>query len=332
MKTTTIQKKASKPTRSSASTRSSKSNPSAKCSVLPNAKPNASLAVKLVTLVVILLPLVGLIAAIASVWGWGFTWVELVTLVVMYALTGFGITIGYHRLFTHRSFEAVRPVKFILGALGSMSVEGPLLKWVAVHRQHHHHSDKEHDPHSPHHHGGGVWGVLCGFAHAHLGWMFKADHPGLFNYVRDLQSDRLVRVVSKLFGLWVLLGLLIPAAIGGLITGSWSGALLGFLWGGLARIFLVHHVTWSVNSVCHMWGGQPYDSKDDSRNNAVCGILALGEGWHNNHHAFPTSARHGLAWWQIDFSYMVIYIMKKMHLAWHVRVPSPDAMARKAIA
>ncbi|HYO09557.1 MAG TPA: fatty acid desaturase [Tepidisphaeraceae bacterium] len=290
----------------------------------------ASLAVKIVNLLAVLIPFVGLVAAIALHWGLGFGWVPLAILFVMYLLTTVGITVGFHRLFTHRAFETNRAVKFIFGVLGSMAVQGPLFQWVATHRRHHQHSDTEEDPHSPHAAGSGVAGVLKGLWHAHIGWMFRADAPDLFRYVADLQKDGLLRKVSALFPVWVIAGLLIPALLGGLLTLSWSGALLGFLWGGLARIFLVHHVTWSINSVCHLWGSRPFKSHDESRNNFVFGVLAMGEGWHNNHHAFPTSARHGLRWWEIDVSYWIIRGMEAVRLAYNVKVPSEHMMAIKS--
>jgi stearoyl-CoA desaturase (delta-9 desaturase) len=286
---------------------------------------------QIVTMVAVLVPFLGLIAAIIGLWGWAFTWVELLLLLVMYLATGLGITVGYHRLFAHRSFEAVRPVKFALAVLGAMSVQGPLLKWVAIHRRHHQHSDRAEDPHSPNRFGGGVRGVLVGFWHAQIGWMFTEDHPNLSRYVRDLQTDRLLRAVSRLFGVWVLLGLLIPTALGGLLMGTWTGALLGFLWGGLTRIFLVHHVTWSINSICHLWGRRPFRSQDQSRNNFICGVLALGEGWHNNHHAFPASARHGLRWWELDLSFIVIRFLELLGLAWRIKLPSPEKMAIRRV-
>jgi stearoyl-CoA desaturase (delta-9 desaturase) len=242
-----------------------------------------------------------------------------------YFLTAIGITVGYHRLVTHRSFETNRVVQFLLAAFGSMAAEGPLLQWVAVHRRHHQHSDTHDDPHSPHHQGKGFFGLVRGFWFAHLGWIFKPSPPDLSRYVKDLRQSALLRQVSMLFPVWVALGLLIPAILGGLITGTWTGALLGLVWGGLARIFLVHHVTWSVNSVCHMWGGRPFRGADHSRNNLLFGILALGEGWHNNHHAFPSSARHGLRWWQVDMSYWFIRALSWLGLAWKVRVPGTGA-------
>jgi stearoyl-CoA desaturase (delta-9 desaturase) len=266
----------------------------------------------------VLLPFLGLVAGVVFLWGRGFRWVELGLLLGMYVVTILGVTVGFHRLFTHRAFETNRVVQFVLAALGSMAVEGPLLKWVALHRCHHQHSDRPGDPHSPHH---GGRGLLRGFWHAHLGWMFRGDAPGLERYVKDLRQSCLLRAVSATFPLWVVAGLLLPAALGGLLTATWTGALLGFVWGGLVRVLLVHHLSWSVNSVCHLWGGRPFPSHDHSRNNFLFGVLALGEGWHNNHHAFPTSARHGLRWWQIDISYWCIRALAACGLAWNVNLP-----------
>lgn len=282
-----------------------------------------------VYLTFIIVPFLGLIAAIVLLWPLGFSWVHLALLFVMYVLTGLGITVGYHRLFTHKSFETSPIVTFIIGVLGSMAAQGPILHWVAMHRAHHQHSDSEHDPHSPHFHGNGVIGVVRGFFHAHLGWMWNTKRPDFERYTPDLLKDPVVRAVSKTFPLWVFLGIAIPGVIAALVTWSWWGLLLGLIWGGLARIFLVHHVTWSVNSVCHIWGTRPFDSHDESRNNAICGVLAFGEGWHNNHHAFPTSARHGLRWWEFDSSYLVIRILALLGLARNIRVPAPERIAAK---
>jgi len=285
------------------------------------ARQPISLSARLITLVVIIAPFLGLLAGIVFLWDRGFSWVELGLLVGMYVLTGLGITVGFHRLFTHRAFETHGAVQFILAALGSMAVEAPLLKWVAVHRLHHRHSDREEDPHSPHYQGDGFLGLVRGAWHAHLGWVFKPETPNLDRYVRDLLQSRALRCAHALFPLWIVVSLLIPTVLGGVLTGSWMGAVFGLIWGGLVRIFLVHHVTWSVNSACHLWGRQPYRSSDHSRNNFLFGILALGEGWHNNHHAFPTSARHGLRWWEIDVSYLVIRALALVGLAWKVKLP-----------
>jgi stearoyl-CoA desaturase (delta-9 desaturase) len=284
---------------------------------------------RLATLSAVVVPFLGLVAALVLLWGRGFGWVEFGLLVGMYVLTALGITVGFHRLFTHKSFETNAVVRFILAALGSMAVQGSVLTWVAYHRRHHQHSDTPDDPHSPHHSGRGPLGALRGFWHAHIGWAFTPDPVGMDRYVKDLRHCAAVRVASALFPLWIVLGLALPAALGGLLTGTWRGALLGLLWGGLVRVFLVHHVTWSVNSVCHLWGRRPYPEHDHSRNNFVLGLLAMGEGWHNNHHAFPTSARHGLRWWQLDASYYVIRLLALFGLAWRVRLPGSHAATPK---
>ena len=279
------------------------------------ALPAASFGVGMANLTVVIAPFLGFVAVVISLWGRGFSGIDCGLLFGMYVLTALGITVGYHRLFTHRAFETNKAVQFVLAVLGSMAVEGPLLKWVAVHRRHHQHSDTHEDPHTPHDHGYGLRGLLRGVWHAHMGWFFEADSPNLPYYVKDLRQSGLLRWVSKLFPLWATLGLLIPAALGGLLTGTWMGALSGLMWGGLARIFLVHHVTWSINSVCHLWGSRPFKTGDQSRNNFVFGALGLGEGWHNNHHAFPTSARFGLRWWQIDLGYWFICALTSLGLA-----------------
>ncbi len=291
----------------------------------PPAHPAADtvpLAVRIGTFTAVFVPPAGVVIAVVLLWGWGFSWVPLGLLLGMGVLTGLGITVGYHRLFTHRSFETYGWVKFVLAAVGSMAVQGSVLRWVAYHRRHHQHSDTPDDPHTPHHAGRGVLGLVRGFWYAHVGWVFTPDPAGLDGYVRDLQQSRTVRAADALFPLWVVLGLVIPAALGGVLMGSWAGAALGLVWGGLVRVFAVHHVTWSVNSVCHLWGARPYRGGDQSRNNLLFGVLALGEGWHNNHHAFPTSARHGLRWWQIDISYYVIRLFALTGLAWKVRLPT----------
>jgi stearoyl-CoA desaturase (delta-9 desaturase) len=295
-------------------------------------KDENSWAYKLAILLVIILPFVGVVAAPFFVWGWGFSWVDLGLLVGFYCVTTLGVTVGFHRLFTHKSFETNIVVKAILGIMGSLAIEGSLLKWVAMHRRHHQHSDTEHDPHSPHNHGDSLWGFIRGFFHSHLGWLLKGDPANLSRYVADLRKSKTLRVVSMLFPLWVFLTMLIPAALGGLFTWSWQGCLTGFIWGGLVRVFLVHHVTWSVNSACHLWGRRTFRSNDESRNNFVFGVLAMGEGWHNTHHAFPTSARHGLRWWEIDVSYGIIRFLSWIGLAWNVQIPSKVAVEQKRSA
>ena len=288
-----------------------------------------SLGLRTINLVTIVVPFVATLGAMFLLWGRGFNWVHLSILAVGYSLTVLGVTVGFHRLFTHKSFETSRFMRAILAVLGCMSVEGPLLKWVAMHRRHHQNSDMDHDPHSPHLHGDGFKGMLQGLWHAHAGWMFEAHAPATTKQVQDLYDDKIIRKISKMFPYWALASLILPGVVAAAFLHTWTAFALGMLWGGLVRIFLVHHVTWSINSVCHLWGGRPYRSQDESRNNVVFGILAFGEGWHNNHHAFPTSARHGLAWWQVDISYMVITVMKWFGLVWNVRVPGAAALAAK---
>jgi stearoyl-CoA desaturase (delta-9 desaturase) len=283
------------------------------------------------TLVGVTLPFAGVVAAVLLTWLWGFSWVNVGLLVGMYLASMLGVTVGFHRLFTHRAFQTYAPIQWLLGALGSMSFQGPMLDWVGRHRLHHQHSDAEGDPHSPYPHGDGLGGLLRGFWHAHIGWAFAPMPDGLDRYAGDLRRSPSLRLVSNLFPLWALLGALIPAAIG-LAFGGWRGCIGGFVWGGLVRIFLGHHATWCVNSVCHIWGKKPYASGDESRNNAFVGVVALGEGWHNNHHAFPSSARHGLRWWQFDISWCIIRAMQVCGLAWKVRLPTAHELAMRGEA
>lgn len=280
---------------------------------------------RLINLGGVTLPFAGLVVGLWLFWGSHFNGLYLALLIGMYLLSGLGITIGYHRLFTHRSFKTPRWCAAALAVMGSMAVEGSVLHWVAVHRKHHQHSDDHDDPHTPHGHGAGIRGTLRGMWHAHMGWSLAGkNQQNLASYVHDLRKDRVLVWISRLFPLWVVVGCLLPAALGGLLTMSWMGVLLGFIWGGLVRILLVHHATWSINSVCHLWGSRPYKSNDESRNNPILGVLALGEGWHNNHHAFPNSARHGLAWWQLDLSYLIILAMGHVGLATKIKVPSHE--------
>lgn len=291
-------------------------------------------AVRIGTAIAVVVPSIVAVFAMWKAWGGGwFGPVELGVLLVFYVLTGMGITIGYHRLFTHRSFEASPVVFWTFGILGSMAGQGPAIWWCATHRKHHKHSDHEHDPHSPNaHREHGIGGWLRSFGHSHLGWLVtRPEDTDPNRYVPDLVADGRMRLLSGTFLLWVFLGFALPALIGGLLTGSWWGAFLGFLWGGLLRMCMVHHITWSVNSICHLWGKQPYRSGDDSRNNPIVGILAFGEGWHNNHHAFPTSARHGLGRWQFDSSWLVIRGLEKCGLVTRVRVPSEARLREKAV-
>jgi stearoyl-CoA desaturase (delta-9 desaturase) len=275
------------------------------------------------------LPFVGLIVAIILAWRSPVGKVDLFLLAGFYLFTILGVTIGFHRMFTHRALKAGPIVRFILAVAGSMSAQGSVLEWCAVHREHHKHTDRAGDPHSPHLHEGGWAGSLKGMLHSHFGWLFASGIEPADSVVADLLADPVLRFADRFFWLWMLLGWVLPALIAGLIFRTPAAALGGFIWGGLVRTFVLHHVTWSVNSVCHVWGQRPFDTPDHSKNNAIFGLLAFGEGWHNNHHAFPTSARHGLRWWQIDFTYWIIRGMNAAGLVTDVRIPPPAAIAAR---
>jgi stearoyl-CoA desaturase (Delta-9 desaturase) len=289
---------------------------------------------KLTMLASVGLPFLGLVTAVVLLWNRQHAiltvgWVEIGLMLGMYAITGFGVTIGFHRLLTHRSFDCPKPLRYLLAVCGSIAGQGMCIRWCATHRRHHQLADHEGDPHSPHLHGDGIGGFLRGMWHAHLGWCFDADKPDLQRSIPDLLADRPLVLIDRLYLFWVIGGILLPGAIMGLWTMSWQGALAGVIWGGLVRIFLLHHITWSINSICHVFGTRPYESGDHSTNNYPIAVLSLGEGWHNNHHAFPTSARHGLRWWQFDASWCLITLMRWTGLAWDVRVPSEAALAAK---
>jgi len=253
-------------------------------------------------------------------WGGALSWTDLVVLAITYVLTGLGITVGYHRLFTHRSFKTPRAVRGVLAVLGSMAVEGPVIEWVATHRKHHRFSDVPGDPHSPHVDQAPGWrGALRGFGHAHIGWIFRGkDKANPARYAKDLLADRDLRFISRTFPLWVAVGLAVPFALGLALSGTLAGGLTGLLWGGVVRIFLLHHATFSINSLCHCFGRRPYSTGDHARNLAWLAPIAFGEAWHNNHHAFPTSARHGLSRYQIDPGGWLIGGLERCHLAWDV--------------
>lgn len=296
--------------------------------------PKAPLTHTIVMLGVAGLPFLSLFVAIGVLWQYGYVgWLNLSLLLAGWALTGAGITIGFHRLLTHRSFDTYHWVRVFWTVLGSLSIEGSPITWCAVHRRHHELSDQHGDPHSPHLHGEGLSSSLQGLWYAHTGWLFTGywTSPRSQRYVPDLLSDPALVLVDRLYYVAVILSLGIPTLIGYLATGTLQGALLALLWGGFVRIFITHHVTWSINSICHVFGQREYESGDESRNNTFCGYLAFGEGWHNNHHAFPTSARHGLRWWQFDTSYLIIRAMQLVGLAWNVRVPDERQLASKRL-
>jgi stearoyl-CoA desaturase (delta-9 desaturase) len=280
-------------------------------------------------------PILGLGIAMVLLWhrGWaGVGWPGLFAMLAMYALAGFGVTVGYHRHLTHKAFETYRPIRLLLAICGSIAGQGAVIRWCATHRRHHQTSDHEGDPHSPHLFGERAIDILRGMWHAHMGWLFHRDADNTANSVKDMTSDPAMLWIDKLYFFWVFLGILLPGAVVGAWTGTWHGFVSGAIWGGLARIGLMQHVTWSINSVCHVWGAREFHTRDHSVNNWICAVLALGEGWHNNHHAFPTSARQGLRWWQFDSSWLIILAMSGLGLVWNVRVPGESALKAKQIA
>lgn len=283
-----------------------------------------------IVLVVVLVPFIALVGA---AWRGIISGLDVTLFVGMYLFSTFGITIGFHRLFTHRSFECSTGLKAMLAIAGSMAVQGPVIRWVADHRRHHAFSDAEGDPHSPQlrtREGAGE--VLRHLWHAHVGWFFSPEKTRVKKFAPDLLADSTITRIDSFYVLWVALSLAIPSALGGIITHSWTGAVSGLLWGGLARICVVHHVTWSINSICHVFGKRPYESRDRSTNNAWLSILSLGESWHNAHHAFPTSAVHGLGKYEVDLSAMVIRGFELTGLAWNVKRPSPAQLARRTVS
>ncbi len=281
----------------------------------------------------VVVPFAATLAAIALLWNSLVSPADLAIAAAMYLLTAIGITVGFHRLLTHRSFQTSKPIEYVFAVLGSMAVQGPVISWVADHRKHHAHTDEEGDPHSPHvGHGNGVGGVLSGLWHAHSGWLMSTQGRADWKrYAPDLYEDRGMRLIGRRFVPLVLLSLAVPTLAGYLLSGTLVGAATGLLWGGLVRIFFVHHITWSVNSVCHFLGSRRFKTDDRSTNVFWLSLPSLGESWHHNHHAFPRSAVHGLKRWELDPSALVISAMEKLGLAWNVvRIP-PERQAQKAI-
>jgi stearoyl-CoA desaturase (delta-9 desaturase) len=289
---------------------------------------------RLANLVVVVVPVALLGLAIWLAWGGALHWQDLVVLAVSYLITGVGITVGFHRLFTHRSFKTRRPIRALFAVFGSAAVEGPLIEWVSTHRKHHRFSDLPGDPHSPHtDHGVGWRGALRGLLHAHVGWMFLGSaRASEERYAKDLLADPLICAVDRMFPLWVLLGLAFPFGLGVALTGTLVGGLTGLLWGGAVRILVLHHATFSINSLCHFFGRRRFATGDESRNLAWLAIPTFGEAWHNNHHAFPTSAHHGLTRRQLDPGGWLIDGLEKLGLAWDVVRITPGAQQAKLVS
>ncbi|GAA4262612.1 acyl-CoA desaturase [Dactylosporangium darangshiense] len=280
----------------------------------------------------VIIPFLALLAAVPIAWGWGLAWLDIILAVAFYAVTCLGATVGFHRYFTHGAFKASRALRIGLAVVGTMAVQGPILHWVADHRRHHAFADKEGDPHSPWLFGTGPVALARGFWHAHLGWVLERDLTNQERFAPDLLADRDIRIIHRLFGPLTIVTLLSPALLGGLISWSWQGALTAFFWAGLVRVTALHHVTWSVNSVCHMIGERPFAARDRSANFWPLAILSMGESWHNLHHADPTSARHGVLRGQIDISARLIWVFEKLGWAWDVRWPTPERLARISAA
>lgn len=279
-----------------------------------------------------ILPTAGFIASIVGIFYWGIGWVEITSLFVMYLLTMIGAEIGFHRQFTHRSFKTTKTIEVILAILGSMCAQGPFIYWVANHRRHHRHSDLAGDPHSPHlhhDHGKGFWGTVRGLWYSHIEWQFTHEAPNTAKFAKDLLKDPLLRKVNNMYYIWLILGIAIPTLFGGLAMMSWKGALLGLLWGGLTRAFLVNHAIQGLNSICHVFGGQLFETREHSRNNILFTIPTLGQGWHNNHHAFPYSGIMGYRWYQIDPSAWILRLFEKMNLVWDIKMPTKQQVEEK---
>jgi stearoyl-CoA desaturase (delta-9 desaturase) len=286
-------------------------------------------AERIANMIGVVVPFLGLIAAIFLLWQSWVDWIDLGIMAVLYLLYGLGITVGFHRLLTHRAFKTYKPLEYGFALVGSMGLQGGVLDWVADHRKHHAHTDQEGDPHSPHvGHGEG----LSGLWHAHTGWLFETHGQADWKrYAKELYEDRGMRKINRMFPLLALLSLLVPTALGFALHGfTAEGALRGLVWGGLVRAFFLHHITWSINSVCHYFGRRRFALEDHSTNVAWLALPSLGESWHHNHHAFPRSAAHGLRWWELDLSGMIIAALQRLGLAWNVVRISPERQEARA--
>jgi len=277
----------------------------------------------------IVVPFAALLAAIPVAWGGWLGWHDVVIALVMYAISGHGVTVGFHRLFTHKSFKPNRPLRVALAIAGSLAIQGPVIRWVADHRKHHKFSDRDGDPHSPWRYGDSIPALLKGLVYAHIGWLFDPEQTPQRQYAPDLLKDRDIVKVSRAFPLLVAVSLLLPAVAGGLWSMSWHGALTAFFWGSLVRVATLHHVTWSINSICHAVGERPFRSRDKSGNVWWLAIPSMGESWHNLHHADPTCARHGVMPGQFDSSARIIWALEKLGWVSDVRWPVQERLAAK---
>jgi stearoyl-CoA desaturase (Delta-9 desaturase) len=284
---------------------------------------------KIMVAIFVAVPMVALIAAVPLAWGWGLGWRDVVIAVTFYLITGLGISMGFHRYFTHGSYKAVTGLRVALALAGSLAIEGPVLTWVADHRRHHKYSDKEGDPHSPWRFGDDWKALTKGLAWAHIGWMFDNNHTSQEKFCPDLLADKKITKISTSFPTLVAISLLAPAAIGGLWSWSWQGAVTAFFWASLVRVAFLHHVTWSINSICHTFGKEEFEVRDKSRNVNWLAILSFGESWHNLHHSDPTCARHGALRGQIDIAARLIWVAEKLGWAYDVRWPDEARLSGK---
>src|SRR4051794_30549524 len=283
----------------------------------------------LVVKLFIIIPFLALLAAVPMLWGWGLGWTDVGLAVGFYLVSSLGVTVGYHRHFTHGSFKANRPLRIALAVAGGLASQGSVVDWVADHRRHHAFSDREGDPHSPWLFGTSPAAIAKGFWHAHMGWLFERDQTNAERFAPDLLADRDVLAVDRLFVPLTVVTLGLPGVLGGLITWSLWGGITALFWAGLVRVALLHHVTWSVTSICHMVGSRPFESRDRAANFWPLAILSMGESWHNSHHADPTGARHGVLRGQLDISARLIWVFEKLGWATHVRWPRPERLAAK---
>lgn len=287
---------------------------------------------RLITALIVGVPFLALAVGVLRLWGRGIGLRDVLLATLFFYLTGHGMSIGFHRLLAHKSFSARRPLKLVLVALGSMSFEGGPIGWVANHRRHHVFSDTADDPHSPQRHGSGIWGQMKGLWHAHVGWLFTARGTSWRRHASDLLADRDIVVMNALFPLWCVVSLALPFGLGWLLGGTFGAAMSALLWAGLVRVCVLHHVTWSINSLCHMFGRRPFVTKDRSSNIAALAVFSMGESWHNGHHAFPRSVRHGLLRRQWDSSALLIRAFERMEWAHDLHSPTPEAVRSRGVA
>ncbi|NDJ22082.1 acyl-CoA desaturase [Nostoc sp. B(2019)] len=284
---------------------------------------------KRLALATFLIPFLGVIVAVGLLWYLKISWLEVCLLLSMCALTTLGIEVGFHRYFSHRTFQTNTTVRVILAILGSMAAQGGVIYWVAHHRRHHQYTDQVGDPHSPHLHRDGILGQLQGLWYAHVGWALDGEVTNSMLFAKDILRDPVISKINQLHHIWVILGLAIPTLLGGILTWTWIGAFQGFLWGGLVRVFLGQQIISSTNSICHLYGDRPFDNHDRSTNNILLAIFSWGQSWHNNHHAFPHSAIAGFEWWQIDPGTWFIRFLEFFGLVWNVHVPIAEMIQAK---